>query len=68
MVMHYQGIGGGFIKTFSFYCKVYTRKREAVKQLDTVTIKQMINTLLFAIKNRRKKSNLLCTKIKTFNH
>jgi nucleoside-diphosphate-sugar epimerase len=43
------------LKPFLFIAK-YAGKREAVENLDTVTIKQMIHTLVYAIKNPPEKN------------
>jgi nucleoside-diphosphate-sugar epimerase len=40
------------LKPFYWIAKFIPSKREAAKQLDTVTIKQMIQTLVYAIKNQ----------------
>ena len=56
------------LKPFLFIAKFIPGKQEAVKQLDTVTIKQMINTLLHAIKNPPEKNVIYdVSKIKTLN-
>ena len=39
------------LKPFYFIAKFIPSKREAAKQLDTVTIKQMMGTLIYAVKN-----------------
>jgi hypothetical protein len=43
------------LKPFLFIAK-YAGKREAAKNLDTVTLQQMIHTLLYAIKNPPEKN------------
>jgi nucleoside-diphosphate-sugar epimerase len=56
------------LKPFLFFAKFIPGKREAARQLDTVTIKQMIITLLHAIKNPPGKNEIYdVVKIKTFN-
>ncbi len=40
------------LKPFFWIAKLIPSKREAAKNLDTVTISQMINTLVYAVKNQ----------------
>ena len=57
------------LKPFLFIAKLFPGKREAAKQLDTVTIKQMINTLFYAIKNPTEKNIIYdVSTIKTHGH
>lgn len=46
------------LKPFYFIAKMIPSKREAAKQLDTVTIKQIISTLVYAIKNKPEKNKI----------
>jgi len=56
------------LKPFFWFAKLIPSKREAARQLDTVTIKQMINTLVHAVKNQPVNNTVYdVAKIKTFN-
>jgi nucleoside-diphosphate-sugar epimerase len=56
------------LKPFYWFAKFIPSKREAAKELSTVTIKQIITTLLFAIKNQPPGNNVYdVAKIKTIN-
>ena len=56
------------LKPFYWLAKCIPSKREAAKQLGTVTIKQIIKTLLFAIKNQPQGNTVYdVSKIKTLN-
>jgi hypothetical protein len=56
------------LKPFYWIAKLIPSKREAAMQLDTVTIKQMIRTLMYAVKNRPAGNAVYeVSKIKNFN-
>ena len=57
------------LKPFFWIAKLIPSKRETAAALDTVTIKQMINTLIYAVKNQAT-SNVVydVAKIKTSNN
>ena len=56
------------LKPFYWIAKLIPSKREAAKELDTVTIKQMIRTLVYAVKNQPANNAVYgVQKIKTFN-
>jgi hypothetical protein len=46
-----------FLKPFLFIAK-HVGKKKAVENLDTVTLQQMIHTLLYAIKNTPEKNTI----------
>jgi nucleoside-diphosphate-sugar epimerase len=57
------------LKPLYAIAKLLPSKREAARQLSTVTIKQVVDTLLFAIKNPPSKNFVYDTeKIKNINH
>ncbi len=57
------------LKPFFLIAKMIPSKKEAARQLDTVTIQQMIRTLMFAVKNQPLDNTVYdVQKIKTFNH
>ncbi len=56
------------LKPFYLIAKLIPSKREAAQQLDTVTIRQMINTLVHAVKNPEQRNTVYdVPKIKNIN-
>ena len=56
------------LKPFYWIAKLVPSKKEAARELDTVTIKQMIRTLVHAVKNQPADNTVYgVSKIKTFN-
>ena len=57
-----------FLKPFYWIAKMIPSKREAATELDTVTIKQMIRTLVYAVKNQPAENAVYgVQKIRSFN-